>query len=336
MVQEISCAEGLGVKMNRVTGFAIILVAWAVLSGVSPARAFPDRARHVFVIIMENESFGNIVNSPDAPFFNSLTGGHLNNYWGVAHPSLPNYVAMMGAAPPLPVSDDPRVRIRGDSFPEEMFRHGHTVKAYMQGLPRPGFGGKGYPPVLNRYVLKHDPLLLFSRIRHHKDWRMQARPFSQFSTDLSGGRVPEVSLIVPDLCHDMHGAFLCHFRNRHDLIRAGDKFLSTWVPAILQSKEYQEGSSWIFILWDEGDTYVGHVDPDSAKDKDGPVNGRISSGGRLPFLWISGNPPRGWKTDCFSNHYSLLETLTRNFGLPELAPPGERIPLPVMGASCRR
>jgi hypothetical protein len=303
------------------------------LLGLPPSYARPKRASHVFIIIMENESYRNILNSPDAPFFNRLSGGLLTNYWGVAHPSLPNYVAMMGAWPPLPLSDDPRIRIGGDSLPEEMVRHGHSVKAYMQGLPHNGFGGKGYPPVLQRYVLKHDPFLLFTRVRQNKALRLEVQPLYHLAGDLENDRVPELSLIVPDLCNDMHGSYTCHIPNGHELIHRGDAFLAKWIPALLRSKTYQIGSSWIFILWDEGNTNVPFLTRRALREIP-PSNGRLSTGGHIPFLWISGLRPSSWRSDCFANHYSLLETLTRNFALPELAPPGERIPLPTRGKPC--
>lgn len=318
-------------------GFLCVIAILSVVARLTPADSRPLHADHVFIIIMENESFRNIVKNPDAPTFNSLPGGLLTNYWGVAHPSLPNYVAMMGAGPPLPLSDNPGVRIGGDSFPEEMLRHGQTIKAYMQGLPRSGYGGSGYPLPFPRYVLKHDPFLLFSRVRHMKELRLDVQPLSNFSKDLDSGRIPEVSLIVPDLCHDMHGAYVCHM-NGHELVRAGDGFLKYWIPRIQHSKNYQKQPSWIFILWDEGNTGHPLLSSRSPGETGRPVppKGRVSAGGHIPFLWISGPAPVSWKSACFANHYSLLETLTRNFGLPELAPPGERVSLPVNGQSCRR
>jgi hypothetical protein len=51
--------------------------------------------RHVFVIMMENTGFNTLIGNPNAPFTNYLaaTAGLAINYFGVTHPSQPNYIA---------------------------------------------------------------------------------------------------------------------------------------------------------------------------------------------------------------------------------------------------
>src|SRR5260370_20507884 len=53
---------------------------------------------HIFIVIMENHGYGEIIGSPDAPFINQLAAryGVATNYVSVAHPSLPNYLALTG------------------------------------------------------------------------------------------------------------------------------------------------------------------------------------------------------------------------------------------------
>ena len=52
--------------------------------------------RHVVWIIMENRGYSDVVGSPSAPYLADLAQqcGLATNYSGVAHPSLPNYVAL--------------------------------------------------------------------------------------------------------------------------------------------------------------------------------------------------------------------------------------------------
>lgn len=56
----------------------------------------PPRLQHVVLIVMENRSYSEIVGSPAAPYFNRLAGlcGLATDYSAVAHPSLPNYLAL--------------------------------------------------------------------------------------------------------------------------------------------------------------------------------------------------------------------------------------------------
>ncbi len=304
-----------------------------LISGLTPqilsAASLPP-ADHVIVLVMENKSLGEVAGNPVLPFFNSLPGTRFLNYWSVAHPSLPNYLALLGAPPPLPGSDNPRIRVPGDSLPEEMVRHGMSVAAYMQGLPGDGFGGASYPRVFSRYVEKHDPFLLFSRLRKGPE-RKNVHPLSRLKEALETDSLPAFSFVAPDLCHDMHGAFSCHM-NRQELLRAGDRFLARWIPMIESSRSFHQSRCWIFILWDESgsrSSWGGEPPPQIA-----PAPSRLHTGGRVALLWIDSKRPGRTMVSCFGNHYSLLETLTENFRLPSLAPSGENVPLAGIGGGC--
>jgi hypothetical protein len=55
---------------------------------------------HVFVIMMENHGYGQIINNPSAPFINAYAkSANLGtNYFAVAHPSLTNYLEIVGGS----------------------------------------------------------------------------------------------------------------------------------------------------------------------------------------------------------------------------------------------
>jgi hypothetical protein len=55
---------------------------------------------HVFVIMMENHSYLQIVNNPNAPFANQYmkTANSANNYFAVGHPSSTNYLEVVGGS----------------------------------------------------------------------------------------------------------------------------------------------------------------------------------------------------------------------------------------------
>ena len=56
----------------------------------------PTTFRHVIWIVMENQSYSDVIGSSDAPYLNSLAHkcGLAANFSAESHPSLPNYVAM--------------------------------------------------------------------------------------------------------------------------------------------------------------------------------------------------------------------------------------------------
>ena len=59
-----------------------------------------QRLDHVFLIMMENHGYDQIVNNPNAPFINALAkkANVATNYFGVAHPSLTNYLEVVGGS----------------------------------------------------------------------------------------------------------------------------------------------------------------------------------------------------------------------------------------------
>ncbi|TMD10949.1 MAG: hypothetical protein E6I96_16725, partial [Chloroflexi bacterium] len=55
---------------------------------------------HIFTIVMENHAYSEIIGSSSAPYINGLASkyGLATNYAAVAHPSLPNYLALSGGS----------------------------------------------------------------------------------------------------------------------------------------------------------------------------------------------------------------------------------------------
>ncbi len=55
---------------------------------------------HVFVIVMENHSYSDIIGNTSQPYLNLLASQHglATNYFAVVHPTLPNYLALIGGS----------------------------------------------------------------------------------------------------------------------------------------------------------------------------------------------------------------------------------------------
>src|SRR5450756_743272 len=58
------------------------------------------RLDHVFVIMMENHGYSQVVNNPNAPFINQYvrTANLAINYFAIGHPSLTNYLEIVGGS----------------------------------------------------------------------------------------------------------------------------------------------------------------------------------------------------------------------------------------------
>ena len=177
---------------------------------------------HVFVIVLENHSYGQIVGNPDAPFLNSLvrTAAVATNYSGVAHPSQPNYVALVSGSTQGVTSDDDVTLHARSLFDQVRWR------SYMQSLGGP------------LYARKHDPAAIFGK-RSVDYARFLHEPVAPFTW------------ISPDLCHDMHGAAGCE--DDTALVRAGDAFVRDAVRRIERSRAAWTPGSLIVVTFDEGE-----------------------------------------------------------------------------------
>ncbi len=329
-----------------------------------------ERLDHIFYIMMENHGTNQIIgNTADAPAINRLASqyGLATNYFGVTHPSLPNYLAAVSGdfqgiwddckagadvtcAPEefVPDSGDATstvlltaAEIASSSAKPHLFDGANLVdqleakrltwKAYMQSIPSVGSTVE-YAPVdvvagvstpRKLYAQKHDPFMYFSDIRNNPHRMQRIVPFDGFARDLARDEVPNFVWISPDQCHDMHGVSAdnaaavgipdCASPDSgldHKVIALGDAFVKTTVDAIMHSRAWRENSA-IVIAFDEND-YTGTQGCCSAPLG---VGGDVLGGGHAPALVITSRKARHQSVDTAFNHYSLLGTIQRLWGL---------------------
>jgi phosphatidylinositol-3-phosphatase len=268
-----------------------------VLLGASQAGGAPQATstfQHVFMLVLENRSYAEVIGNLELPTINALAkaGGLARNYTGVAHPSLPNYVAMIAGSTMNMHGDDPSQSFRGATLASQLESRGLSWRAYMQGLPKVGSNA----PYAGLYGKKHNPFMLSADIAQTPKRAQNVVPFEQLGRDLAANQVPNFSMLVPDLCHDLHGDLRC--LSRSNVNRLGDAFVKQWTTAIMQSKAWVPGSA-LIITFDEGEDARG-------------------GGGVVPTIILTPGGKAGLTSDRAYNHYSLLRTLEDGFGLPPL------------------
>src|ERR1700746_1862891 len=126
------------------------LVAMCLSLGVPAlpldAQSFPQYD-HVFLLIMENENYNQVIGNQFAPILNALAAdyGLATNYRGVADPSEPNYVAMLGGDFFGITSDDPYWfpghTVNAANLMSQLEGAGETWRGYFQNMPYPGYSG---------------------------------------------------------------------------------------------------------------------------------------------------------------------------------------------------
>lgn len=232
---------------RRLSTFALLFVAFSLVAcgserpgrsaslapGPSPCagpRSHPVRWSHVVWILMENHAYSQVVGSPDAPYLGRLARecGVATNYHAVAHPSLPNYLALTSGS---------TQGVRGDGTPAEeaigsppsIFTQSASWRAYAETMPRPCASTDA-----GDYAVRHNPPPYYSPAEcDRRDLPLPAQP------SLSAA----FTFVAPNLCHDMHD---CD-------VSTGDRWLAREVPKLTRTREYRSGGTVVFIVWDEDD-----------------------------------------------------------------------------------
>jgi len=89
--------------MKKLPLFSVVLVAALAVSAIAQEGPVPKgipHLDHVFLIMMENHGYKQILNNPNAKFINSYakSANLATNYFAVAHPSLTNYLEQVGGS----------------------------------------------------------------------------------------------------------------------------------------------------------------------------------------------------------------------------------------------
>jgi len=87
-------------KTVTILGLLGTALMGTMLAGEGPVPKGVPRLDHVFVVVMENHGYSQIIGNPTTPFANqySKSANSATNYFAIAHPSLNNYLEIVGAS----------------------------------------------------------------------------------------------------------------------------------------------------------------------------------------------------------------------------------------------
>ncbi|HAM26358.1 MAG TPA: hypothetical protein DCP11_06500 [Microbacteriaceae bacterium] len=316
---------------------------------------------HVFVIMLENHSKSSVIGDANAPYLTSLATQYsmADNYYGVTHPSMPNYIAAI-AGDNFGVQDDNDqnvVNLDRVNLVDQLESRHVSWGAYMETLPTNKLDRFG--PVLpdgtvaSLYAKKHNPFVLFDDVKNNPVRMANVKDYSQLSADLNGPKAPQFVWISPNQCNDMHGGVYvtiaghpetpCPYGSVKDdandasLKQKADAFVHTAVDTITQSTAWTKRSA-IVIVTDENDftgntttggwesatgccdsPYVSAADPRVSASWPGGTYG----GGLIPAIVVTASGPRHFVDHTAYNHYSLLTTIEDNWNLAHLGHAGD-------------
>ncbi len=269
---------------------------------------------HVIVILLENQRKGDIIGNTDAPYINSVLMPNYSiagKYYALAHPSLPNYIALT-AGGSLGVKSDyyPVNSLSDTNLVDLLSKKGITWKAYMESMP-----DSRAPSCINGlsnaggtygYVSRHDPFVYYTDIVSNTIRCNNIVPLSRFYTDINNDQLPDFSFIAPNVLDDGHTSppniAVCPPSGTS--LQCTDNWLRGFLSMVIKSAA--PANMTIFVTWDE-----------SANSDTSGFNG--SSGGNILLIAISPRSKTGFEDNAtYYSQYSLLATIEGMYGLGSL------------------
>ena len=200
-------------------------------SGGRPASSSaPPR---VMVVVMENASTSSVLGNTQMPYVNSLASnyGLATESYGLAHPSLPDYLALVSGSNQGVTADlTPATTgiFAAPTLATQLTAAGFTVKAYAENLPASPSADAG------EYAVRHFPWAYFTSPPAIAD-------STSLMGDLNSANPPDFVWYTPNLIDDQHDGTPAQ----------ADAFLSTFITAVQSTSWYATGGQ-IIIEYDEG------------------------------------------------------------------------------------
>jgi hypothetical protein len=249
-----------------------------------PTQLQATQVNHVFWIWFENREI-TAVTTPTFVNFAS-TYANFTNFFGISHPSQPNYVdADSGSNQAITDDSYHTITANGnDNLAKQLAAAGKSWRAYMQSYP----GGcsdiqntttatSDGPGAAGTYFRKHNHVISFESIRLDPIQCANIQPLANFDPSVN------FAFISPNMINDMHDGTTAE----------GDAFLAAFLPSITGSADWAH--TLVIITFDEGTTNNGG-------------GGNIYTAAGAP--WLSNKT-----VSATYNHFSMLRTVEQIFGL---------------------
>jgi hypothetical protein len=249
------------------------------LVSISPPLAWKE-IKKVVVIVLENSDVDSTLS---LSHFNRLAkkGAFLSNYYGITHPSQPNYIAMISGST-QGVDSNSNASLPMKHIGDLLEIKGKTWRAYGEDYP----GDCYLNDSSGNYVRKHMPFLSFENIQNNRIRCNQVVSAKNFGADLIHSNLADFSLFIPNQLNNGHDTGVGYANNW-----VGEKLL----PMLEQRSP--DNDTLFIITFDEG-SY-------------------LSDNKIYTVLFGAGVQPGITSTRAYS-HFSLLKTIEMIFGLPTL------------------
>lgn len=296
--------------MLAATALTALLAACSAPITVAAGHQSTAQARthpRIIVVVEENHSYHEMIEERQAPHLVAMAaqGTLLTDYFAIAHPSLPNYIALLTGDTQQITTDCASCSYEAPTLVDQLSRAHDTWRAYMEGLPAPCSNAETAGP----YARRHDPFMYFTAIRNNPRQCANVQPLDRFFADLKADTLPDFVWITPNLDDDMHGGSEVKVGSAADraLVTHADDWLAALYAQLRASRSWSVDTR-LVVTWDEG-----------LKQENGLVQSccGTANGGHIPTVVVGPTVPRGVDSTPYS-HYSLLRSIETQFGLSHL------------------
>ena len=293
------------------------LVLGSALSALPPpTRALAAQSTKLVVIPLENKTYDDIINNPQAPYINQLIaqGTLFTRYTAVADGSNPNYLAMTSGLTTALAPPSPNIFQAIDASAT-----GLTWKEYMEsmtGTCAAGSAGTVPGSVDQLYSADHDPAYAYQG-----NTTCSSNDVPLTSSSLSAANLPNFTYLVPNECDEMHttvaaGQTCPAFfgpNSGTSPTNMADNWMSQVIPSLLAQPNVT-----VLLTWDEYDSNTG-------------ANGLWE---HVVTLEVGAGVTAGGIDGNAYSHYSLEAGLYKYFGLgtaPNNGATATPLPIPATG-----
>lgn len=268
-------------------------------TSVTSATSAPKHP-HIFLIVMENLGYDAAMATP---ILNSLAHkwAYANHYYATGHPSLPNYLSLIGGSTFGVTSDCISCFVSGANLPTQLSQNNISWTAYMESVSSNCHLSPSSSSGL--YAGKHNPFAYFKNIRSSASLCSNIAPLNQLIPKLSssGKNLADFIWITPNLCNDGHNCSAA----------SAGAWLQRIITQIVASPAWKANGA-LYVTWDEG-----NGSDSRGLSKAGLVESK-GGGGHTLTLIIEPSLNPGTVVTQPLDHYSLLKTVEVNFGVNEV------------------
>jgi hypothetical protein len=200
----------------------------------------------ILTIVEENHGYTQM--QAGMPYLNGLAQqyGYANNFHAIGHPSLPNYVALVSGST-YGITSDCTVSSCPVSGAQTIFDQtitaGKTAKVYAEDMTSNCMtSGSG----VGKYAVRHTAWPYFTDTASRANcnqFQVTAGTYQSgaFNSDVTSGTLPNVGMLIPNLCNDAHDCGLS----------TADAWLKNILPLVFAGPDWQSGHLAIVVTTDE-------------------------------------------------------------------------------------